>query len=83
MLNNVKLSDRTNTATPLNRIKMLSVNQMKAQKKLGETWKSMNMQNYPTEFKKQDQIQKNTTTRACTNGIILEEGHKTLSLKAL
>jgi hypothetical protein len=82
MLNNVKLSDRTNTATLLKRIKMLSVNQMNAQIKLGETWKSMNMHNYPTEFKNQDQIQLNTSTRACTNGGILEEGHKTLSLKS-
>ena len=41
-LNNVKISDRINTDTLLDNVKMLSVNRINAQIKLTEGWKTLN-----------------------------------------
>ena len=47
LLNGVRLSDRINTKTLLQNKRMLSVNQMNAQCKLLEIWKSLNITDYP------------------------------------
>ena len=44
-LNNVKISDRINTDTLLDNVKMLSVNIINAQIKLTEGWKALNSDN--------------------------------------
>ena len=41
-MNNVKISDRINTDTLLDNVKMLSVNRINAQIKLTEGWKTLN-----------------------------------------
>ena len=49
-INGSKTSDRTSTESLLTKHKMLSVNQLAAQIKLKEVWKSLNYQNYPIQF---------------------------------
>ena len=81
MMNNCKITDRISSATLLQQLGMLSVNQLNAQIKLSEMWKAANLPNYPTKFKSQESVQGYTSTRACTNGRLLEEGQKPLTLK--
>ena len=83
LMNNAKISDRISSSTLLQNLGMLSVNQLNAQIKLSEMWKATNLPNYPTKFTSQDSVQGYTScsTRACSNGRLMEEGKKTLTLK--
>ena len=49
-INGSKNSDKISTESMLAKFKMLSVNQLSAQIKLKEVWKSMNCPNYPIKF---------------------------------
>ena len=49
-INRSKTSDKISTESLLSKFKMLSVNQLSAQIKLKEVWKSLNCQNYPIKF---------------------------------
>ena len=49
-INGSKTSDKISTESLLSKFKMLSVNQLSAQIKLKEVWKSLNCQNYPIKF---------------------------------
>ena len=46
----ISLLDKINTETILQENKILSVNQLNAQIKLQEVWKSKNFKNYPTQW---------------------------------
>ena len=81
MLNNTKISDRVSSAELLERLGMLSVNQLNAQIKLGEMWKATHSPSHPTKFKKQEENQAYSGTRACSGGKLLEEGTRPVSLK--
>ena len=52
LLNNVTVKDKISTATLLNNIGGLSVNQLKAQIKITELWKIVNLENYSKCFSK-------------------------------
>ena len=47
VLNNSRISDKISTKFMLSKFNLLSVNQMNAQIKLTEIWKSVNVKNYP------------------------------------
>ena len=81
LLNNTKISDRVSSAELLEQLGMLSVNQINAQIKLGEMWKATHLETYPTKFTRQDEFQTYQGTRACSEGKLVEEGTKSLSLK--
>ena len=81
LLTNTKISDRVSNAELLERVGMLSVNQINAQIKLGELWKATHYETYPTKFTRQNELQTYQSTRACAEGKLVEEGSKTASLK--
>ena len=49
-LNGTNLLDRINTEVVFKNTNLLSINQLNAQIKLSEVWKSLNLQNYPTQW---------------------------------
>ena len=53
---------------------MLSVNQMNAQIKLGEVWKSIHTTGYPTTFENQKPEEGRSTTRVSSKGRLIETG---------
>ena len=50
LINNSKIKDMISTASMLNKFKLLSVNQLSAQIKLLEVWKSLNQEGYPIKL---------------------------------
>ena len=50
MINNSKISDKVSTKSMLEKFDLLSVNQLSAQIKLREVWKSLNCENYPIKL---------------------------------
>ena len=50
LLNNSKVSDKISTKSMLEQFQLLSVNQLAAEIKLIETWKSINIEGCPTEL---------------------------------
>ena len=71
LLNSVKISDKVNTKTLLANINGLSVNQLNAQIKLTEMWKSSAIEHYPIKFNKKIP-EDSMGSRSKTNGIINE-----------
>ena len=69
------------TKSLLEKSNLLSVNQTNAQIKLLEMWKATTIQDYPIEVKKTKYDENSTTTRACTNGKLIEPGKKPITLK--
>ena len=69
------------TKSLLEKSNVLSVNQTNAQIKLLEMWKATTIQDYPIEVKKTKYDENSTTTRACTNGKLIEPGKKPVTLK--
>ena len=63
----------------LDKLQMCSVNQLNAQIKLLEIWKSVNVPDYPLKLRKQGPNKAGLVTRACTKGKICEIGRSTLS----
>ena len=58
---------------------MLSVNQTTAQIKLNELWKAINLGNNPLKFKAQEATEDRITTRAVTQGKLIQKMGSTLS----
>ena len=52
------LQDRINTKTIFKETNLLSINQLNAQTKLLEVWKSQNIKSYPTQWKTRKEEQK-------------------------
>ena len=77
LLNKSQVKDRISTASLLKKFGMLSVNQLNAQVKLLEMWKSQNIVDYPLKVGRQEKIENTCTTRASTQGRLIELGRST------
>ena len=80
-LNGNTLKDKASTKTLLSNLNMLSVNQLNAQIKLGELWKSANVMGYQNHFPKQQPEEGRAVQRACNKVRLVEMGRKPLTLK--
>ena len=74
-----RVSDRVPIKSLLEKFNTVSVNQLNAQIKLLEIWKSQNIQDYPLELKKHEAQDNVVTTRAVTRGRLLDLGKSTLT----
>ena len=73
LLNKVKLSDKQSTISLFKKVNLLSVNQINAQIKLTEIWKSTHVQNYPIQCQKiSDKLGSNSTRASSRGDLILE-----------
>ena len=63
-------------------INMLSANQINAQIKLFEVWKSNNWDNYPIQLPKQSIDNDKTNTINANNGTLIKSGKATNALKS-
>ena len=63
-----KISDKVSIKTLLDKFNMVSVNQLNAQIKLLEIWKSLNIVDYPLEIRQQEIMESVATTRATAKG---------------
>ena len=52
LLNNTRIKDKISTKSIMANLNMLSVNQVNAQVKITEIWKSRNVENYPIHIQK-------------------------------
>ena len=73
-LNKTTIKDKISTESLLKKFNTHSVNLLNAQVKLLEVWKSQNLDNYPLEIKKQEVSESLVTTRAASNGRLVEIG---------
>ena len=71
-LNGSRVSDQISTKTLLSKFKILSVNQMNAQTKLCEMWKSVHIENYPIETDTLECHSDAMNTRARYSGLLKE-----------
>ena len=81
MLTKTRLQDKVKTSALLEQLNMLSANQINAQIKIQEIWKSLNIINYPLKVDRQTINQHGTSTRAGTSGRLIESGKSCLSQK--
>ena len=79
MLNRSKIKDKVSIDFMLKKFNMMSVNQLNAQIKLLEIWKSLNVNDYPLKLKRHDPNKAGSTTRACASGKLCEVGQSTKS----
>ena len=63
----------------LKKFKIISVNQINAQIKLNEMWKSVNISNYPIVTNSVSRIEEVAQTRAVSSGQLIEERVTNLS----
>ena len=77
VLNGSVLSEKISTKSML--VKFKVVNQMLAQIKLSEMWKSTHIANYPIKTELLPSQEQGTNTRARTSGLILKESKSTFS----
>ena len=75
------LMDRKNTKTVFNEAKLHSVNQINAQIKLLEVWKSMNIPAYPIKWSKRSDELKREGLKTSNNPDIVIKGHSKLQSK--
>ena len=73
-LNGSKISDRISTESILVKYNLLSVNQLNAQIKIMEMWKATHIDHYPTKITKCAPRKDSPSTRAITNGTLVEKG---------
>ena len=72
LLNNSCISDKISTKSLLEKFNMLAVNQMNAQIKLGEIWKSVHVYNYPIKTSALKRGDEAVNTRAVSLGVLNE-----------
>ena len=72
VLNGTKISDKVSIQSMLLKFKIMSVNQINAQIKLNEMWKSTNIANYPIVTKMVSRTENVAQTRAVTTGQLEE-----------
>ena len=73
MLNNTRIKDKISTRLILRNLKMMSVNQINAQVKLTEIWKSTHVENYPIQCQKiSDKLGSNSTRASSRGDLILK-----------
>ena len=80
-LNGTTLKDMISTKALLEKFEMLAVNQLNAQIKLLEMWKSLNVEKYPTSIKKQGTVHEGAITRADKLNRPCEVGKSALTQK--
>ena len=68
MLAGSKISDKVSIKSLLEKFNVVSINQLNAQIKLLEIWKSLNVEDYPLEIRQQETMENSTTTRAAARG---------------
>ena len=73
-LNGTKTKDKVSIKSMLEKFNLMSVNQINAQIKLLEIWKSQKLKDYPLEVRQQTPKIDETSTRACTKGRLCELG---------
>ena len=74
LLNGKTVSDQISTKVLLKNKNMLSVNQINAQIKITEVWKAMHDSSHPMKIKKVAHGHEPCTTRAVSNGELMEIG---------
>ena len=72
-LNGSRISDQISNNSMLVKFKILSVNQMNAQIKLTEMWKSIHIVNYPIKTELIVDYTEGTNTRSRNSGLLKEE----------
>ena len=72
MLNGTRIADKISIKSMLTKLKIKSVNQINAQIKLSEMWKSVNLINYPIKTNLVTRPDVNVQTRALSNGQLQE-----------
>ena len=80
LISNISIKDRIESKTMFENLGWLSFNQMNAQIKLLEAWKMMNIPNYPNKLERMTTEPNGRSTRAVTNGKVLESGKSKLGL---
>jgi hypothetical protein len=79
-LHGANISDKIKTEIIYKELKILSVNQMMAQIKLQEIWKSQHSETYPIKWVTRNDITHDRRTRASTENVLIETyGGKTLN----
>ena len=58
---------------------MLSINQMNAQCKLLDTWKTLNVEGHPYKPSLISREENTSVTRACANGMLIENARSNIS----
>ena len=71
--NNSRIKDKISTKSIMANLNMLSVNQVNAQVKLTEIWKSINIENYPIQSQKVNYNMEARATRASNRGDLMIE----------
>ena len=61
-INGTKIKDKISTKSMLEKFGLLSVNQLSAQIKLTETWKSLNVEDYPVKLDPYNRQESGSTT---------------------
>ena len=74
-----KVSDKVSIKCLLEKFKTISVNQLNAQIKLLEIWKSLNLEDYPLQIRQQEKEENVATTRAAARGRPIAIGRSTLT----
>ena len=82
-LNNSKISGRISTKSILEKFNQLSVNQLNANIKLCDIWKSINVENYPTRVTQIQPNTDNTQTRSISYGKLIESGKSSITQSTL
>ena len=73
LLNNTRIKDRITTKSIMVNLNMLSANQINAQVKLTEIWKSRNVEKYPIFSQKLNYDSDSRCTRASVRGDLVSE----------
>ena len=81
ILTKTKLEDKIKTSVLLEKLNMLSINQINAQIKIQEIWKALNIVNYPLKVDRKAVNVEGISTRACTSGRLIESGKSCISQK--
>ena len=81
LLNRSKISDHVSIESTLKKFNVLSVNQLNAQIKLLEIWKSINIADYPLKVTQQSTEREGISTRADIRNKPVEIGRKDLTRK--
>ena len=76
------IKDRISIRSLLEKLGMLSVNQLNAQIKLVEIWKAINVDDYPLKIEQQTRNDERSSTRADTIGRPVEIGKTNLTQKS-
>ena len=80
-LNGKTIKDIIETKVLISKANLLSVNQLNAKIKLVEVWKALNIEDYPIKIMQQFAGNEKISTRAMTNGRLIEIGNSTLTMK--